>query len=83
MNKTQIIGLSITVLAIIGGVAVYQFLRKPRENKDGFYSANGFASATSNFAKENLKTCKRLNGTYYSEQQGRPCRNGAKEVSID
>lgn len=41
MNKTQIIGLSITVLAVIGGVAVYQYLRKPRENKDGFYNMNG------------------------------------------
>lgn len=45
-------------------------------------NASGFAPATSNFAKASLKSCKRPDGTYYQEQQGRPCINGAKEVKI-
>jgi len=33
-----------------------------------------------NFAKANMITCKRLDGSYYQEQQGRKCINGAVQV---
>jgi len=82
MNKGQVIGLAVLGLVVVGAVTVVQFLKKPRKNSEGFFNASGFAPATSNFAKANLKTCKRLDGTYYSEQQGRPCINGAREVAI-
>jgi hypothetical protein len=44
MNKTKVIGLTITVLAVIGGVAVYNYARKPRKNSDGFFNADGTRS---------------------------------------
>ena len=82
MNRNQIFGLVVTALAVVGGVAVYKLIKKPRKNNEGFFNASGFAPATSNFAKASLKSCKRPDGTYYQEQQGRPCINGAKEVAI-
>lgn len=82
MNKGQIIGLTVTVLAVIGGVAVYKWVRKPKQNSEGFFNASGnFAPAKSNFAKGNLIKCKRPNGTYYQEQEYRGCINGAVQVS--
>jgi hypothetical protein len=41
MNKAKVIGLTITVLAVIGGVAVYKFIVKPKTNSDGFYNMTG------------------------------------------
>jgi len=41
MNKGQVIGLVVTGLAVVGGVAVYNYFRKPRTNSDGFFNATG------------------------------------------
>jgi len=41
MNKAKVIGLVVTVLAVVGGVAVYKWVRKPRTNSDGFFNATG------------------------------------------
>ena len=90
MNKGQVVGLVVTGLVVVGAVTVVQYLRKPKQNRDGFFNASGmsaFFQETSdrnkdNFAKPKLKSCKRLDGTYYSELPERPCRGGAKEVKI-
>jgi len=42
MNKAKVIGLAVTVLAVIGGVAVYKWVRKPKTNSDGFYNMTGY-----------------------------------------
>lgn len=42
MNKAKIIGLTITVLAVIGGVAVYNWVKKPQANSEGFYNMYGY-----------------------------------------
>jgi hypothetical protein len=41
MNRNQIFGLVVTALAVVGGVAVYKLIKKPRTNKDGFYNMTG------------------------------------------
>ena len=41
MNKAKVIGLTVTVLAVIGGVAVYNWVRKPKKNSEGFFNASG------------------------------------------
>jgi hypothetical protein len=38
MNRNQIFGLVVTGLAVIGGIAVYKLIKKPRQNSDGFYN---------------------------------------------
>jgi hypothetical protein len=75
MDKGKVVGLVVLGLVVVGAVTVVQYLKKPKKNSDGFFNANGGS-------KENLKTCKRPDGTYYSEQKARPCRSGAKEVTI-
>jgi hypothetical protein len=57
MNKAKVIGLTVTVLAVIGGVAVYNWVRKPRKNSDGFFNATGmspFFQQTSDRNKDNF-----------------------------
>ena len=41
MNKAKVIGLTITVLAVLGGVAVYNWVKKPKANREGFYNMTG------------------------------------------
>jgi hypothetical protein len=42
MKKGQVIGLVITGLAVVGGVAVYNWVRKPKTNQEGFYNMYGY-----------------------------------------
>lgn len=68
MDKAKVIGLTVTVLAVIGGVAVYNWVRKPKQNSEGFFNASGKGSATS---KVNVGIrCKRPDGSYYSQPAG-------------
>lgn len=77
MDKAKVIGLTVTVLAVIGGIAVYNWVRKPKQNSEGFFNASGKASSTS---KANLIRCKRKDGSYYAEQDWKGCVNGAVQV---
>ena len=81
MNKGQVVGLVVTGLVVVGAVTVVQYLRKPKQNRDGFFNASGlstFFQETSgrnvdNFAKANVGKqlqCKRPNGTYYLMEAG-------------
>jgi hypothetical protein len=57
MNKGQIIGLVVTGLAVVGAVAVYKFIRKPKQNSEGFFNATGtsrFFQQTSDRNKDNF-----------------------------
>jgi hypothetical protein len=60
MNKGQVIGLVVTGLAVIGGIAVYNWMRKPKQNADGFFNADG----TSKFAKKKYY-CRGVKGNLY------------------
>ena len=56
MKKEYIIGAA----ALVGVVVVYNFLRKPRKNSDGFFSADGFGrnrgTVRANCGRRNAKS---------------------------
>jgi len=57
MNKGQVIGLVVTGLAVVGGIAVFNYFRKPRVNSEGFFNATGmspFFQQTSDRNKDNF-----------------------------
>jgi hypothetical protein len=59
MNKAKVIGLAVTALAVIGGVSVYMWLRKPKQNSEGFFNATGmspFFQQTSDRNKDNFSS---------------------------
>ena len=76
MNKKQIIGLTVTALAVIGGVAVFNWVRKPKPNRDGFFNAVGPDS--------NQRWCARRNTdgsvSYMSNNFSPTCEKGWKTV---
>ena len=80
MNKAQVIGLAVTGLAVIGGIAVFNYFRKPRRNSDGFFSADGFGR-TKGTVRAN---CGRRNAdgsySYYYDMDG-VCNPGYKTVA--
>lgn len=45
MNKSQVIGLTVTALAVVGGITLFNYFRKPRKNSDGFFNADGILPA--------------------------------------
>jgi hypothetical protein len=96
MNKGQVIGLTVTVLAVVGGVAVFNYFRKPKSNRDGFFSMDGnnfFSLNQSDFAnadgtvrsRGNVRAnCGRRNAdgsySYYFDTDG-VCNKGYKTVA--
>jgi len=78
MNKGQVIGLTVTVLAVVGGVAVFNYFRRPRQNRDGFFNADGRTKST---VRAN---CGRINpdgsASFYTDVTGGGCRKGFKAV---
>ena len=75
MKKGQVIGLVVTGLAIIGGVAVYNWVRKPKKNSDGFFNASG----TSKMATRHCY-CKSSDGTLYISD-GERCKGSDRCVA--
>ena len=77
MNKGQVIGLTVTVLAVVGGVAVFNYFRKPKPNRDGFFNASGRTTKVSS-------NCGRINpdgsASFYTDVTGGGCRKGFKAV---
>ena len=65
MNKGQVIGLVVTGLAVIGGVAVYNYVRKPKANADGFFNADGRMGRTRGFASP-CRICISDSGNYFA-----------------
>ena len=80
MNKAKVIGLTVTVLAVVGGVAVFNWVRKPKKNADGFFNADGTRLPSSSVRAN----CGRRNAdgsvSYYTEAFGQGCRSGYKQV---
>lgn len=75
MNKTKIIGLTVTVLAVVGGVAVYNYFRKPKRNSEGFFGADGEPFGRS----KNTRYCARRNAdrsVTFTVMQGDSCARG-------
>ena len=78
MNKGQVIGLTVTVLAVVGGVAVFNYLRKPRRNSDGFFGVDGkITTVSANCARKNVDG----SVSYYTETTGGGCKKGWKQVA--
>ena len=61
MNKAKVIGLVVTGLAVIGGVAVYKMIKKPKKNSEGFFNANG----TSKASPTRCTRCRTVDGGTY------------------
>ncbi len=82
MNKAKVIGLTVTVLAVVGGVAVYNYFRKPRRNSDGFFNADGTKGTKKDVVSAN---CGRRNPdgsySYYANTLGGGCKSGYKQVA--
>jgi hypothetical protein len=80
MNKGQVIGLTVTALAVIGGVAVFNYFRKPKPNRDGFFNADGVVRSKG-MVRAN---CGRRNAdgsfSYYYDTDG-VCNRGYKTVA--
>jgi hypothetical protein len=78
MNKGQIIGLTVTALAVVGGVAVFNYFRKPKPNRDGFFNASGTAKGMvkANCGKRNADG----SFSYYYDTDG-VCNKGYKTVA--
>lgn len=78
MNKGQVIGLTVTALAVVGGIAVFNWVRKPRKNSEGFFNAEGIRTKTTVRAN-----CGRRNPdgsySYYYDNDG-VCNKGYKTV---
>jgi hypothetical protein len=73
MNKTKIIGLTVTVLAVIGGVAVYNWAKNPKRNSDGFFNASGRSGGMASarvLQRPYGVRCKRPDGSFYQTQVG-------------
>ena len=74
MNKSQVIGLTVTALAVVGGITLFNYFRKPRKNSDGFFNAAG---------KTVKANCGRRNAdgsvSYYFDIDGE-CNSGWKPV---
>lgn len=82
MNKGQVIGLVVTGLAVIGGVAVYNWVRKPKRNADGFFNASG----TRRMSAGKCRYCRDTRtGNIYTTDASGVCRGGdfcvAKSIS--
>ena len=80
MNKGQVIGLTVTALAVVGGVAVFNYFRKPKPNRDGFFNADGVVRSkgmvTANCGRRNTDG----SYSYYYAQDGQ-CKSGFKRVA--
>ena len=78
MNKGQVIGLTFTALAVIGGVAVFNYFRKPKRNSEGFFGMDGRVKGrvTANCGRRNTDG----SYSYYYAQDGQ-CKGGFKSVA--
>jgi len=45
MNKAKVIGLAVTGLAVVGGLALFNYYKKPKATRGGFLSADGILPA--------------------------------------
>lgn len=77
MNKGQVIGLVVTGLAVIGGVAVYKWVRKPKPNVDGFYNASGKAGISGKaMFPGRCNRCRDVEGNIYVPSRNSTCLKG-------
>ena len=81
MKKGQVIGLTVTALAVVGGIAVFNWVRKPKPNRDGFFSADGEPFGR----PKGTKYCVRRTldgGTIYTVRQRDTCPNGTYKAEF-
>jgi hypothetical protein len=86
MNKAKVIGLAVTGLAVVGGVAIFTYLRKPKESRGKFLSMDGenFYGADGRTKSTVRANCGRRNTdgsfSYYYDTDG-VCNKGYKTVA--
>lgn len=73
MKKEYIIG----GLAIVGAIALFNYLSKSKTNSDGFFGVNGQSKFYTRRAR-----CKRPNGTYYITQEGQDYCTYGRDVIV-
>jgi hypothetical protein len=78
MNKKQVVGLTVSALAVIGGVAVFNYFRKPKRNSEGFFGMDGrrMGKVVANCGRRNTDG----SYSYYYAQDGQ-CKGGFKSVA--
>ena len=97
MNKAKIIGLAVTGLAVVGGIAIFTYLKKPKATRGKFLSMDG-----ENFYDMNEDDSFNVDGRtkgrstvtancgrrladgsyeYYTETMSDTCRKGFKRVA--
>jgi hypothetical protein len=94
MNKAKVIGLAVTGLAVVGGLALFNYYKKPKATRGGFLSMNGnnffslnqsdFANADGRVKSPVRANCGRRNAdgsfSYYFDTDG-VCNAGFKRVA--
>jgi hypothetical protein len=80
MNKSKVVGLTVTVLAVIGGVAVYNWAKTSKKSPEKFLGADGVEPRKGSTVSGTQ--CKDSNGDYYVQTGGRPCRGNDKPIRM-
>lgn len=79
MEKKYIIG----GLAILGAIALVAYIRKPKRNSDGFYSADGTVGVKSTSP---CRVCEGTSSLYFAVdgrcRRGDKCRQTVKEFEM-
>jgi hypothetical protein len=81
MNKAKVIGLAVTGLAVVGGLALFNYYKKPKETRGGFLSADG--TRKSQF-KTQWCAQRQTNGSvlYTSSMISQDCPRGFRKVAF-
>ena len=78
MKKGQIIGLAVTGLAVVGGLAIFNWVKKPKATRGAFLSADGVRGGKVS------SNCGRINSdgsaSFYTDVTGGGCKKGFKAV---
>jgi len=94
MTKAKVIGLAVTGLAVVGGLAIYNYYKKPKATRGKFLSMDGnnfynvqqsdFANIDGRVKGTVTANCGRRNTdgsySYYYAQDGQ-CKGGFKSVA--
>ena len=86
MNKAKVIGLAVTGLAVVGGLAIYNYYKKPKATRGKFLSMDGenFYGVDGRTKTTVRANCGRRNAdgsfSYYFDRDG-VCDRGYKTVA--
>ena len=76
MEKKYIVG----GLAILGAIALVAYLRKPKKNSEGFFSANGRKTLQASDGYD-CAWCRDSGGKAYHIDRGEKCDSGSRCIT--